>query len=649
MDKFNQKLISLLKKDLRLVDEESGELIRNEVVNSAYKIDKELISLLLEDKEVKSKFFSEIKGHWIFEINLFVSYVQDKNFLSDSYTKFKNKIGLNIDGKFLNERKEVSLVWPFKDCVLEGGMTKEDEKRNEIFFNEILAQDEIDRLLDPKILTNFKKYNSKGEEKVKDFNRDKSGTINDNLIIKGNNLIALHSLKKEFAGKVKLIYIDPPYNTQGNTETFTYNNTFSHSTWLTFMKNRLEIAKELLREDGFIAIAIDHYELFYLGALADDIFRRENRIGVVSVVHKPEGRNQEKFFGTSNDFMLVYSKNKDLANFRGVILDEEKKESFNKNDSLGRYRLNNYIRLGGGDQNLRKNKTHFFYPVYVSKDLKKITLEKKEDYSEILPITNSGQERTWKTIKETLSKQIGDGEIVAQIDENKKVQIYEKYREEKGQVIKTHWIGTRYNAINNGTKLLEELLGKRIFSYPKPLYAVLDTIKIMADKEDIILDFFAGSGTTGHATLELNKEDGGNRKFILIEQLDAHAEVILKRLNKVIELDSKQGISHSNIVYCELMKHNEEAMEGIQDAKDTKQLLKIWNEMCGKYFLNYDVDIKKFDDNKSEFEKLSLTNQKKLLCEMLNKNQLYVNLSEMEDAEFKISKEDKELNKKFYN
>src|SRR3989338_11552547 len=153
IEDFNKRLTNLLKKDLRFVDEKSGELIRSEIVNETLKIDKKLIEALLSEKEIKEKFFTEIKGHWIFEINKFVEFIQDKNFLSDSYTKFKNKIGLNIDGKFLNERKEVSLVWPFKDCVLEGGMTKEDEKRNEIFFNEILAQDEIDRLLDPKVLT----------------------------------------------------------------------------------------------------------------------------------------------------------------------------------------------------------------------------------------------------------------------------------------------------------------------------------------------------------------------------------------------------------------------------------------------------------------------------------------------------------------
>ena len=148
---------------------------------------------------------------------------------------------MRIGNKLLSERDEVVLDWPFKDCVLEGGMTKEDEKRKEIFFNEILAQDEIDQLFSPKVLTNWKRYTKKGEEKVKELKRDKDGTIRENLIIKGNNLLALHSLKQEFQGKIKLIYIDPPYNT-GN-DSFGYNDSFNHSTWLTFMRNRLQVQR----------------------------------------------------------------------------------------------------------------------------------------------------------------------------------------------------------------------------------------------------------------------------------------------------------------------------------------------------------------------------------------------------------------------
>jgi len=636
---FQENLINVLKKDLRFVDSDSGELIRSEIINQALKIDKKLIEVLLSEKEIKEKFFTEIKGHWIFEINNFIEFIQDKNFLSDSYTKFKNKIGLNIGGKFLNERKEVSLVWPFKDCVLEGGMTKEDQKRNEIFFNEILAKDEIDRLFDPKVLTNFKKYTAKGEEKVNDFNRTENGTIKDNLIIKGNNLLALHSLKKEFQDKVKLIYIDPPYNTGGATEIFTYNNNFKHSTWLTFMKNRLEVAKAFLKDDGFIAITIDHVELFYLGALADEVFGEDNRIGIVTILINPKGRQHERFFSASTEYMLVYAKNHNVAKFRSVTIDEEVAETFDQEDEAGKYRWEQFIRARTSTS--RQNKPDSWYPIYVSKDLKDITLTKKDRYSEIFPKKNDS-EFTWKTKADTFEERNVNKFFKAE-KENGEIKIFHKFYEQ--QVLKNIWTDKKYFPEFQGTNLLKKLLGENLFSYPKSVYAVLDTLKIMTSDNDIILDFFGGSGTTAHATLELNKEDGGNRQFILIEQLDTHMNVILKRIKKVMEINKNKA---DYFVLGELMKNNEEAVDKIQSAKTTEDLIKIWKEMVEHYFLNYDVDIKRFNDNKSEFEKLSLVQQKKLLCEMLNKNQLYVNLSEIDDAQFKVSKADKDLNKKFY-
>jgi adenine-specific DNA-methyltransferase len=234
---FNEKLITLLKTNPDFVDK-SGELLPAAVKDHAWKLDHNLIRLLLSDSEIKSTFFDEIDEHWVFNHNTFIDYINKKNFLANSYTQFRNKIGLDIDGKFLRERGEVSLVWPYKDCVLEGGQTKEKEKENrkEIFFNEILAQDEIDRLFDPKVLTNWKRHAAAGEQDVTEIKRDDNGTIRENLIIKGNNLIALHTLKQQFRGQVKLIYIDPPYNTGGSTDSFSYNNEFKHSTWLTFMQ-----------------------------------------------------------------------------------------------------------------------------------------------------------------------------------------------------------------------------------------------------------------------------------------------------------------------------------------------------------------------------------------------------------------------------
>lgn len=284
--KLDEKLTALLKSIPDFVDE-SGELLSAAVKNHAWQLDHTLIKLLLSDPHVKTTFFDEIVGHWIFNHNTFIDYITTRNFFANSYTQFRNKIGLNIDGKFLRERGEVSLVWPYKDCVLEGGQTKEEEKRKEIFFNEILAQDEINRMFDPKVLTNWKRHTDAGERDVTEIKCDDNGTIRENLIIKGNNLIALHTLKQQFRGQVKLIYIDPPYNTKGDANIFGYNNSFNHSSWLTFMKNRLDIAKDLLSENGVVVITIDDYEYAHLKVLCDEVFGSENFIGTIVVQSKP--------------------------------------------------------------------------------------------------------------------------------------------------------------------------------------------------------------------------------------------------------------------------------------------------------------------------------------------------------------------------
>ena len=363
-----------------------------------------------------------------------------------------------------------------------------------------------------------------------------------NILIEGDNYHALAVLNYTHKNDIDVIYIDPPYNT-GN-KSWRYNNdyiekedSFRHSKWLSFMEKRLKLAKNVLKNSGVMIISIDSYELFNLGALCDEIFGEDNRLGVLAVVHKPEGRNQDKFFSTSHEYMLVYAKNKDKVFFKKALINNDIKESFNEEDKKGKYKINNFIRGGGGDHNLRKNKPHFFYPIYVSRDLKKMALEETKGYYKILPITKAGQERTWKTIKETFIERLEAEDIIARRDENGEVQIYEKYREEKGQLIKTHWVDKRYNAINYGTNLLENILGRKLFDYPKSLYLVLDILKITSNKNAIILDFFAGSGTTGHAVLELNKEDGGSRKFILCTNNENRIceEVCYPRLKSVIK------------------------------------------------------------------------------------------------------------------
>ena len=261
----------------------NGVLNKNKLSELARKYDAKLLNILMKEESVKNHFFTTLEdGVFVFKKDVFLQFLNNKEFLPDSYTAYKTKIGLGTDnGEYISENNSVVLNFPYKDCILEGGQTKEDAKRQEVFFNKILAPNEINRLLDNKVLTNFKRFDKDGEHEVENIKDT------DNLIIKGNNLIALHSLKKRYAGKVKLIYIDPPYNT-GN-DSFGYNDSFNHSTWLVFMKNRLEVARELLSEDGLLWVQTDDGEVNYLGVLLDEIFGRENFINLVTVKTKIGG------------------------------------------------------------------------------------------------------------------------------------------------------------------------------------------------------------------------------------------------------------------------------------------------------------------------------------------------------------------------
>jgi len=217
------------------------------VIEDIDNYDIDLMSAMLGNKRIKNNFSTKIIEHTVFKTNEFIEVFQADEYWEDSYTKYSKKIGLASNGNFLDEASETVLDFPYKDTVLKASMSKEDTdkedlKPDEPFLNEIIAREEIDVLLDKKILKNAKKYTKEGEEETSDFSDE------DNLILKGNNLLALHTLKDKYAGKVKLIYIDPPYNT-GN-DSFIYNDQFNRSSWLTFMKNRIEIAKHLLTDDG---------------------------------------------------------------------------------------------------------------------------------------------------------------------------------------------------------------------------------------------------------------------------------------------------------------------------------------------------------------------------------------------------------------
>jgi adenine-specific DNA-methyltransferase len=667
---FNAKLINLLKTDARLVDDE-GELIIAAAQDRAWKIDRELVKLLLSDNEIKAKFFEEIEGHWIFNLNIFIEYISQKNFLDNSYTRFRNRIGLTIDDKYLRERGDVALVWPYKDTVLEGGQTGEEEKRKEIFFNEVLAQDEINRLLDPKVLTNFTRYNAKGKQLVKEFKRDENGIIRENLIVKGNNLLALHTLKTQFRGQVKLIYIDPPYNTGGDS--FGYNDGFSHSTWLTFMKNRLEASQSFLSPDGVIFISCDDNEQAYLKIICDDIFGRDNFIACLPTIMNLKGNNDEFGFAGTHEYTLVYAKGKASAKLYEFDVEGDELEDWDE-DEIGFFKKGASLKSTGGNAP-RAKRPYLFYPILVDvkhhrvtsitddefeKIYNKTTKTFDDDYVDelarkykkagfqiLLPVSDD-EYMSWRWERDKVMREPYN--IIINGDD-KNVSLYKKQRPSLGELPskkpKTLFYKPEYSS-GNGTAQIKELFNRKVFRNPKPLELIKDFVRIGADKNSLIMDFSGGSGTTAQAIQELNRQDRGTRQYILIEQMNYVETVTTQRAAKVIE-----RLGGGDFIYCELMKYNEAFMERIQDAKTGKELLKIWKEVAEDSFLNWYVNPEVPEDAVKDFEELGkgkdgLEKQKKLLAELLDKNQLYVNLSEIEDEQFKVSKDDKALNKAFY-
>ena len=265
---FFEHLEALLKTNKAYVAED-GRLLRNKVAEAAATLDPGLLRLLLSDAEAKKRFFPDVDGTAVFDKTAFGWVVENRAFLPDSFTRFKNRIGLtDARGEFLASSGDVVLSFPYKDCVLEGGQTKEDQNRSEVFYNRTLAPDEVDRLLDPKALCRAVRHDKDGAHPATSFD-----PAADNLVLKGNNLLALASLLPRYEGKVKLIYIDPPFNTSGDD--FRYNDSFNHSTWLVFMKNRLELAKRLLSSDGSIYVHLDYNEVHYCKLLLDEVFGRD--------------------------------------------------------------------------------------------------------------------------------------------------------------------------------------------------------------------------------------------------------------------------------------------------------------------------------------------------------------------------------------
>lgn len=549
---FYNEVLNVLKSDERFFSDD-GQLLRNAVYEAAMQMDAKLIKALYANEETRKQFFTDVDGIAVFDKVGFGWVINNREFLPDSYTRYKNKIGLvNNKGEYISASNDVELVFPYKDCVLEGGQTKEDQKRSEIFYNETLAPDEVDRLLDPKVLTNAKRYTVDGVQSITNISE------NDNLIIKGNNLLAISSLLKAYEGKIKLIYIDPPYDT--GSDSFGYNDRFNRSSWHAFMKNRLEIAKQLLSDDGAIYVQLDYHQVHYAKVLMDEVFGEDNfqreiiwRIGWLSG-YKTKDNNWIR----NHDTILFYSKNNAILDFKKYYIPKSDFKTI-ANSNAERYPIED---VWNGNE--------------------------YDDLNSIAIVSFSG---------ETVSKMLNPEDEV------------------KGQ---------------KSEKLIERI------------------IKAHTNEGDIVLDFFGGTGTTAAVAHKLH------RQYIVCEQLDKHIDIMLRRLDKVID-GEQSGVSKRNnwqgggsFVYCELAKLNQNYVDVIEKATTNEELTKLYGEILETGFISYKVNPKDIDVNSDEYIKLSIGDKKRLLMELLDKNQLYVNYCDIDDETFKISEEDKAFTRSFY-
>lgn len=563
-----------------------GSLKRNNVINDLDKFDHELMTKLFKDPLIHKNYVEKIADTEVFKLNQFIEMFEYKGFWEDSYTKYTNKIGLTAGGKFIDESADVVLDFPFKDTVLKAGMTKEDldkdESADEPFLNEIIAKPEIDELLEPKIFVNAKKYDQNGEHNAFSFSDQ------DNLIIKGNNLIALYSLKRLYGRRINLIYLDPPFNT--GSDSFKYNDRFNESAWLTFIKNRLEVAKDLLAETGNIFIHIDINENHKLKVLADNIFGKSNFVEEIiwSYGSASGGRAAGAKPVNIHDYILHYAKNYPV-----------RKQNKSYTPYSKEY-INNWFKYKDEDGRVYRRRQQ-------GKDEQGNPIWHKQylDESNGVPLTT-----VWTDIKQVYANP----------------QAYKKANRSSSEI--------EFDFGNSGQK--PEKLLKRI-------------LEMSSDPGDVVLDFFGGSGTTAAVSLKLR------RKFITVEQIDSQVEIEIKRLSDAIN-GKNSGISKEvnwqgggSFVYAELMEKNQGYLKDLLAAKDINELDAVYKRMKVGADFDFRVDLDKYE-NDAERKALSFEEQKQLLVKLLDKNQLYYNFNNIDDADVRdlISDKDYQFNQSFY-
>ena len=376
-------------------------------------------------------------------------------------------------------------------------------------------------------------------------------SLNDNLIIHGDNLLALKALLPTYAGKVKCIYIDPPYNT-GN-EKWAYNDNVNspmmrdwlgkvvdkddltrHDKWLCMMMPRLKLLRELLRDDGVIFMSIDDSELGNLRLLVDEVFGEENFIEQFVIRSNPRGNQAKKFTASVHEYILLYAKSKNSISPLGFQVEEE---NYEKVDEEGRkYREIGLRKRGAGAR--REDAPNQYFPIYFNPNSGKISLSQiDKHYIKILPKLSDGSDGRWRWAKNTIEEE-KDNLIVRLVRRNgtEEYDVFEKDYHYVGKISKiTSIFYEKEVNYENATEELKEIFGKKVFDYPKPAHLVKKIIQSLQFKEGYILDSFAGTGTTAHATLALNREDGGNRKFILVEMEDYADKITAERVRRVIK------------------------------------------------------------------------------------------------------------------
>ncbi|UOR93372.1 site-specific DNA-methyltransferase [Helicobacter pylori] len=572
--------------------------------------DEKLLTFMLEDKnanDYKNAFFKTIANSLVFNQKALLECLTKE--LENSFTRFENKIGLYSQGRPIKSSELVVLNFPFKDNVLLGNAKDNSTKTKECFYHEILHKKEIDTLLHKKALCRFEMH---GEGDLESALKDK----NTNYLIKGNNLIALHSLKKKFAKQVKCIYIDPPYNT-GN-DSFNYNDNFNHSSWLVFMKNRLEVAREFLSDDGVIFVQCDDNEQAYLKVLMDEIFLRENFVGCISWKQFHSVKNDAANFSKNIEYILCYCKNFS----KNLISNEpfDKSNLYKLKDENGFYKLD---------------------PVWAKSG------NSFSSYTFLNGKTWSPPSGTfWRYSIGTLKDMEQNNRIVF----NGKNPMAKRYLSEvaEGRKSSTFWDGSEVGYNLSGDAEIKQLFnGNKVFNNPKPEALISRILEIATQENDLVLDFFAGSGTTCAVAHKMK------RRYIGIEQMDYIETITKERLKKVIE-GEQGGISKKcdfkgggSFVYAELKEVNLEIKKQILNAKSASECLKIFNDLNERFLKRADCKIDEI--HSEEFQNLDLNEQKRIYCALLDSNEDYLNLGDIDEDTWGIDEITKKYNEIFYS